>query len=68
VVTGEIRIGDGVTIASGTILSRSVPDHSLVAGNPGRVALAAYDNRPLFAQAAPASAHRAPAVASAEGA
>jgi serine O-acetyltransferase len=68
VVTGEIRIGDGVTIASGTILSRSVPDHSLVAGNPGRVALAAYDNRPLFAQAAPATAHRAPAVASAEGA
>jgi serine O-acetyltransferase len=50
VLAGDLRVGDGVTIASGTILSRSVPDHALVAGNPGRVALTRFDNRLLFAE------------------
>lgn len=45
VITGGIRIGNGVTISAGTILSKDVPDNCLVAGNPGRVIMHNYDNR-----------------------
>lgn len=44
-VTGAVEIGDGVTVAAGTVLSRDVPAGSLVAGNPGRVISRDYDNR-----------------------
>lgn len=46
---GRITVGDGVTLAAGSILSKSVPAHSLVAGNPARVLQRDYDNRNLFA-------------------
>ncbi len=45
---GDIHVGDGATIASGSVLSRSVPPRSLVAGNPGRVIASGYDNHALF--------------------
>ena len=48
ILHGAIRIGDGSTIASGTVLARSVPARSLVSGNPGRVVMADYDNQRLF--------------------
>jgi serine O-acetyltransferase len=48
VVFGEVEVGDGATIASGSILSRSVPPGALIAGNPARVTLAKYDNRKML--------------------
>lgn len=53
VLSGPIEIGNGATIAAGTILTRSIPERALAAGNPGRVANVQYDNRPLFGAAAP---------------
>ena len=48
VLSGAIRVGDGVTIANGTMLSRSVPARALAGGNPGRVVMQGYDNSALF--------------------
>jgi serine O-acetyltransferase len=48
IISGAITIGNRVTIANGCILSRSVPNGCLVAGNPGRVVLADYDNSKLL--------------------
>lgn len=48
IISGPITIGNRVTVANGCILSRSVPDGCLVAGNPGRVVLADYDNSKLL--------------------
>ncbi|MHB1847078.1 MAG: serine O-acetyltransferase [Deltaproteobacteria bacterium] len=45
---GAIEVGDGTTVASGTVLSQSVPPRSFVGGNPGRVIRCGYDNRALF--------------------
>jgi len=47
-ITGDITIGNDVTISAGTVLSKSVPDGCLVAGNPGRVIQRDYDNRPMM--------------------
>ena len=47
-IFGDITIGNNVTISAGTVLSKSVPDGSLVAGNPGRVIQRDYDNRSLI--------------------
>jgi serine O-acetyltransferase len=44
VITGAITVGDGCTISAGTVLSKDVPPHSLVCGNPGRVIAKDYDN------------------------
>lgn len=43
-VTGAISVGGGTTISAGSVLSKDVPERSLVAGNPGRVIAADYDN------------------------
>lgn len=47
-VTGEVTIGDGATISAGSIVSRDVPARALVAGNPGRVIVADYDNTAML--------------------
>jgi serine O-acetyltransferase len=47
-IFGDISIGNNVTVASGTVLSRDVHDRCLVGGNPGRVMLQDYDNSTLF--------------------
>jgi serine O-acetyltransferase len=52
VLSGPIRVGDGVTVANGTMLSRTVPAGALVAGNPGRVVMLSYDNAPLMGRIA----------------
>lgn len=44
VIFGKISIGDHTTILPGTILSKSVPDHVTVAGNPGRIILRDTNN------------------------
>ncbi len=36
-VLGPIRIGDHVTIGAGSVVTRSIPDHCVVAGNPARI-------------------------------
>lgn len=47
-ITGDITIGDGATISAGAVVSRSVPDRALVAGNPGRVIQSDYDNSAML--------------------
>lgn len=49
IMSGDITIGDNSTISSGCVLSKSVPEKSLVAGNPGRIILKGYDNSKFFA-------------------
>lgn len=48
IITGAISIGDGATIAAGTVLSKDIPAGALVAGNPGRVTAQNYDNSALI--------------------
>lgn len=43
-ITGGVTIGDGATISAGSVVSRDIPAGALVAGNPGRVIQADYDN------------------------
>jgi hypothetical protein len=47
-IFGGITVGNNVTISAGTVLTKSVPDGSLVAGNPGRIIQCDYDNRLLI--------------------
>jgi len=47
-ITGGITVGDGVTISAGTVLSKDVPAHCLVGGNPGRVLAHDYDNHSMI--------------------
>jgi acetyltransferase-like isoleucine patch superfamily enzyme len=47
VITGNITVGDGVTILPGTVLTRSVPAGALVKGNPGHVIRLGFDNAAL---------------------
>jgi len=44
VIGGNLTIGDGATISAGSILTRSIPEKCLVAGNPARVINREYDN------------------------
>jgi serine O-acetyltransferase len=44
IVTGDIKVGNNVTLSAATFLSKDVPDNCLVAGNPGRVVVNSYDN------------------------
>lgn len=48
VASGAILIGNKVTISTGSIVTRSVPDGCLVGGNPARVLIKDYDNNFLF--------------------
>lgn len=59
VLSGAIHVEDGVTVANGTMLSRSVGPRSLVAGNPGRVVRQNYDNAALFGERGPEHARAA---------
>jgi serine O-acetyltransferase len=46
-VLGNITIGDHVKIGAGSVVIRSVPDHSTVVGIPGKVVRARADNEQL---------------------
>lgn len=50
IISGAIKVGDGVTVMNGSILSRDVPDGCLVGGNPARVIMQNYDNNHLLGQ------------------
>ena len=50
IIYGAITIGNGVTVISGCVLSRSVPERCLVGGNPGRIIFREYDNTRLFGE------------------
>lgn len=47
-IVGAIVIGSGSTISAGAVVTRDVPERSLVAGNPGRVITKEYDNGPML--------------------
>jgi serine O-acetyltransferase len=48
VISGAIIVGNNVTIAPGTFLSRTIPDGCLVGGNPAHVLAQNYNNSKLF--------------------
>jgi serine O-acetyltransferase len=37
IVLGNIVIGNNVTIGAGTVLTKSVPDNSVIVGNPAKI-------------------------------
>lgn len=51
VISGGITIGDRVTISASSVLSKSVPEDSLVAGNPARVISHQYDRTAMIRDA-----------------
>lgn len=44
VIYGDSRIGNGVAVLPGTVLSISVPDNAVVSGNPGVIVRRDFDN------------------------
>lgn len=48
IILGNIDIGDGATVSAGSVLSKSVPEKCLVAGNPARIIKRNYDNKYLL--------------------
>ncbi len=49
VLTGKITIGDGSTISANSVVSKDIPERSLVSGNPGRIIMQNYDNSDIMA-------------------
>jgi serine O-acetyltransferase len=47
-INANISIGNGVTIGAGAFVTEDIPDHSLVLGNPARIAKRGYDNSALL--------------------
>ncbi len=47
VIYGNLEIGDGATILSGTVLTKSIPPNAVVQGNPARVLRRNFDNSAL---------------------
>ena len=37
IVTGNVRIGDGAIIATGSLVCKDVPPYSVVSGNPAKI-------------------------------
>ena len=46
-IYGNIKIGDGVTVLPGSVITKSVPSGAVVQGNPARVIRRLYDNSVL---------------------
>lgn len=55
-----VRVGKGAIVSAGTILSKSVPAYSIVAGNPGRVV--GWRKRPEGEGVSPAAPLSAPEI------
>lgn len=47
VIYGEITVGDGATVAPGTVLTKSIPPRSVVQGNPARIVKREFENSRL---------------------
>ncbi|MGH3354174.1 MAG: serine O-acetyltransferase [Nocardioides sp.] len=58
-IVGAIVVGSGSTISAGAVVTRDIPERSLVAGNPGRVITKEYDNGPMLNFDLPAPRQRA---------
>jgi len=50
IIFGGITIGEGSTILPSSVLTRNVPPHSVVQGNPARVIQRDFDNSELLAR------------------
>jgi len=37
IILPDIKIGDGVTIAAGSVVTKDVPEYAIVAGNPAKI-------------------------------
>lgn len=48
IIHGNIKIGDGVTILGGTVLTKNLPDRCVVSGNPARILCREFDNSRLL--------------------
>lgn len=57
-ISGDITIGNWVTISADSVVSASIPDGALVAGNPGRVVQADHGDRPTTLHAVHAGGPR----------
>jgi serine acetyltransferase len=47
VIYGDNRLGTGVTVLPGTVLSMNVPDNAVICGNPGSIVRVDFDNSEL---------------------
>lgn len=47
-ICADINVGDGASIGPGSVITRDVPQHCLVLGNPSRIALRNYNNHEFF--------------------
>ena len=47
-IVGSVTVGNNVTVAAGSVVTRDVGDRCLVGGNPSRVVNPNYDNTALF--------------------
>ena len=48
IIHGNIKIGDGATILAGTVLTKTIPDHCVVGGNPAKLVCRDFDNSVLL--------------------
>lgn len=48
IIHGNINIGEGATILSGTVLTKNVPPRCVVSGNPGRIVKRKFNNTSLL--------------------
>ncbi len=48
-IFGNVFIGEGSTILPGSIVSKNIPPHSVVSGNPARIIRKNFDNSHLLA-------------------
>lgn len=48
IIHGNIKIGDGVTILGGTVLTKNLPAHCVANGNPARILCREFDNSKLL--------------------
>ena len=40
----EVKVGDGVIIGAGSVVTKSIPDYSIAVGNPAKVIKRRFDD------------------------
>jgi len=50
VIHGKIKIGSGVTVLGGSVLSKNIAENCVVSGNPARIIARNYDNTELLSK------------------